>query len=36
MIEIKLLAEAILEKEKYGILCPQTIKELERLAEVKR
>jgi len=33
MNKIKTLAEAILEREKYGQLCPETIKELEKLVQ---
>lgn len=29
--EIKTLAEAILEREEYGQLCPETIKKLEKI-----
>lgn len=32
--EIKILAKAILEQQKQGQLCPDTIKELEKLAEI--
>lgn len=30
-LAMQILAEAILERERYGQLCPQTIKELEKI-----
>lgn len=33
MEEIKILAEAILEQQKHGQLCPETIKKLEELVK---